>query len=229
MPGDVHAVEDVHRQGVECLNKQLIAGGECNCSVEANVFFNAELSVRIGLVQRLESLVDCYEVLERPALSSKSGCLSFESNAKLKTTHQVSHSPDRGQAEKFTTGLALYVSARSPACDRDPISMQADQCFTYHCARNGVFGAQLTLRRQPFADFELAGDDLLENVLVDPVGVSGRGLLCPSRLLYRNCLNHFRLSLTRHNLNQSASQLVRLQFGDRLIIYVPQLPDCQDL
>jgi hypothetical protein len=197
--------------------------------VEANVFFNAELSVRISLVQMLESLVDCCQVLARSALSSESGCLSFESNAELKTTHQVSHSADRGQAEKFTTGLALYVSASSPACDRDPISLQADQCFTYHGARNGVLGAQLTLGRQPFADFELAGDDLLENVLVDPIGVSGRGLLNPSRLLYRNGLDHFRPSLTRHTSISLLPKLVRLQFGHRLIIYVPWLPYCQDL
>src|SRR4030088_3419047 len=130
MTGDVHAVEDVYRQRVECLDKQLIAGGQCNCTVEADVFFNAELYVRIGLVQMLETLVDCCEVLARSALSSKSGCLSFETNAKLKTTHQVSHSADRGQAEKFTTGLALNVSATSPARNCDPASMQADPSVT---------------------------------------------------------------------------------------------------
>src|ERR1700694_3596989 len=61
MTGDVHAVEDVYGQRVERLDKQLIAGGCCNCPVEANVFFNAEQSGRIGLVQMLESFVDCRE------------------------------------------------------------------------------------------------------------------------------------------------------------------------
>src|SRR5262245_27116435 len=135
--------------------------------MELHVGIDAEIAVGDAAVERLERAPDVGNIRLLPALGGKRGSGAFEGDTELEAALDVGNRAHRREAEDGEIGTPPNVAAGTLPRNDDAVLAQPRQRLAHHRAGGAEAECQLRLRGQAGIDGELAGDDALEDMLVD--------------------------------------------------------------
>ncbi len=114
-----------------------------------------------------KAALDRRQVVVLPAFGGQRRRGAFQPDAEFEAALNVGDRADRHEPQHRGVGPPLHITAGALPRHDDAVVAQPRQSLAHHRPRRAEALRQFGLRRQPCVDREFAGDDELENTLID--------------------------------------------------------------